>query len=540
MKLRSKIPRRRRTKFSPINVDFAAAKQVSEFSGGNEEVSCVSSKASVNRAVVKKRSFEDAVGEIAKVGCADELRRITRSYYKKLGKENVNTEVSESSCVESCPGVVDSNQKIAKLKLRVGRTVQNIENSNEIARNLKSYGEVEKAAVINQSEVVSFTSGLESVSEAKFEGKTLKIGENRDEFSEVSRNVDTFSNCESNSELFPKVIGKEFDLICSEHLEEGGENEYEYSSGTYSDVYEDVTSEFDFDDYISSDWFESGSQFSEKSETSSSPTYQLLLQFRQQFCRSSASVPKSYSPDEFILMRFEDEEHEKSYELIRSRERKQQYIRDYTEEYCSITDYGNLVIQQRLHMVHWIMEQSSSKELHKETMFLGVSLYDQFLSKGYFKNQRSLQIAGIASLTLATRIEENQPFNSVRQRMFYVGGNAYSRSEVVAMEWLVQEVLNFQCYLPTMYNFLWFYLKAAGANEEVEDTAKNIAMLALLGFEQLCYWPSTVAAGLVSLASRVVNQDADCHRVKEIHRRTKNDDLAGCIKSLEGLIKYIS
>lgn len=61
-----------------------------------------------------------------------------------------------------------------------------------------------------------------------------------------------------------------------------------------------------------------------------------------------------------------------------------------------------------------------------------------------------------------------------------------------------------------------FYLKAAGANEEVEDTAKNIAMLALLGFEQLCYWPSTVAAGLVSLASTVVNQDAACHRVREV------------------------
>ena len=64
-------------------------------------------------------------------------------------------------------------------------------------------------------------------------------------------------------------------------------------------------------------------------------------------------------------------------------------------------------------------QQSSSKELHKETMFLGVSLYDQFLSKGYFKNQRSLQIAGIASLTLATRIEENQPFNRSYLQTFY-------------------------------------------------------------------------------------------------------------------------
>lgn len=44
-------------------------------------------------------------------------------------------------------------------------------------------------------------------------------------------------------------------------------------------------------------------------------------------------------------------------------------------------------------------------------MFLGVSLLDRFLSKGHFKNKRNLQIAAIACLTLATRIEENQPFN---------------------------------------------------------------------------------------------------------------------------------
>lgn len=296
MKLRSKIPRRKRTKFSPINVDFAVTKHVNRFTE-EAEVSCVSSKVSVNQAVLKKRSFEDAVGEIAKVGCDDELRRITRSYYRKLGKENVNSEVSENSCVESCPGV-DSKEKITKLELRVGKTVRN---SNEIARDLKFDIENEKPVENNQGEVVSFTSGLESVSQAKFGGKTIKIGENREEFSEVSRNVDTVSNCESNTERLTQVTGKEFDLVCSEHLEEGGDNEFGYSSVTDSDVYEDVTSEFDFDDYISSDWYESGSQFSEKSETSSSPTYQLLLQFRQQFCKSSASVLKSYSPDEFIV-----------------------------------------------------------------------------------------------------------------------------------------------------------------------------------------------------------------------------------------------
>lgn len=46
--------------------------------------------------------------------------------------------------------------------------------------------------------------------------------------------------------------------------------------------------------------------------------------------------------------------------------------------------------------------------------------------------------------------------HSVRQRNFYIGTNVYSRCEVVAMEWLVQEILSFQCFLPTIHNFLWY------------------------------------------------------------------------------------
>lgn len=56
-------------------------------------------------------------------------------------------------------------------------------------------------------------------------------------------------------------------------------------------------------------------------------------------------------------------------------------------------------------------QQSTKKEFQKETMFLGVNLLDRFLSKGYFITERNLQIVGISCLALATRIEENQPFN---------------------------------------------------------------------------------------------------------------------------------
>lgn len=57
-------------------------------------------------------------------------------------------------------------------------------------------------------------------------------------------------------------------------------------------------------------------------------------------------------------MRFEDEDDEGSYQMLRERERRQVYLRDYVEDYCSTTEYGGLLLQERSHMIHWIIEVS--------------------------------------------------------------------------------------------------------------------------------------------------------------------------------------
>ncbi|KAI3819053.1 hypothetical protein L1987_12875 [Smallanthus sonchifolius] len=58
-----------------------------------------------------------------------------------------------------------------------------------------------------------------------------------------------------------------------------------------------------------------------------------------------------------------------------------------------------------------------------------------------------------------------------------------------------------------------FYLKAARSDEDVDKTAKYLAVLALLGHEQLCYWPSTVAASLVSLACLAENKQSSLQQI---------------------------
>jgi len=61
--------------------------------------------------------------------------------------------------------------------------------------------------------------------------------------------------------------------------------------------------------------------------------------------------------------------------------------------------------------LYYEMQHSRLMKLQPVTMFMGIGLMDRFLTQGYMKGLSKLQLLGIACITLATRIEENQPYN---------------------------------------------------------------------------------------------------------------------------------
>ncbi|KAL9352680.1 hypothetical protein Peur_055360 [Populus x canadensis] len=542
-KQRSKRHLQVRSQISPIllstNLSLNKNKGVSvdsiSCSHFGDEVSSDSSRVTVESSLIRKRKFEDSP-----------FRRITRSYYKNKEKERTSfeVEVGESSCVE------DSKNSSSK-----GIQVNYTSTLSSLHQNLNSR---KISSEIKEDDAVSVASGVESC-------LSRKTTTNREpDLSEISRNdAVSVNECVVEKQKKPNSLGggggESDDLACTEELYvDDGVSDYSSCQETlFSELQSEIfrekysSDDLDFsDDYTPSIFFESGSDFSEKSVSDSNPsqTYSLLLQYRQQFSRSSlplettksSSLLEAEYQENFAFARLDDEEDEESYKRLRERERRQLFLHDYPELYRNNTEFGDLILQQRLQMVHWIIEQSTAKEFDLATVFLGISLLDRFLAIGFFKNKSHLQIVGIACLSLATRIEENQPYNCVRQKNFNIGNNVYSRSEVVAMEWLVQEVLNFRCFLPTIHNFMWFYLKAMKAGAEVEKRARYLAVLALSDLEQLRHWPSTVAATLVILASLESNEIASYGRVIEVHVRTNENDLHQCIKSLEWLLQYMS
>nr|AVN89881.1 cyclin family protein [Cymbidium sinense x Cymbidium lancifolium] len=553
-KLRSNIQRRKRVPaFSTIGVNLSGYFLSEEEAEAESSSSCLNSEISNDLSVEfmghpKKLRSSRKIRLNKLIGCfhgdcsSDQFRPITRFYAKRInemrsrgfaiGNDRVVEPFSDSATVTKRSGPAESEGNAITIS-GVSEISTTLANDNFKTRK-------------NSSKSITKASDVSESSEANV---AIILGTSTAEASEVLVESESAIRGEETRDL-----DLESDLACPEQfLEDEGSSDYsacnqktlsELESDLFDGIHMGDSSEISLSDII-----ESPDDFSEKSRDNSIPSvaFSLLQQLWQQFNPSSFHPETNVKfqvlnelSDEFIFVRFSENDIEESYQIFRNRERKEIALHDYSDGYYGTTNFGDLILGQRLVMVNWMLEHCQAMEHQDETLFLGVNLMDRVLSRGYFQTERNLQLLGIACVTLATRLEENQPFNSVRQKSFKVGNNVYKRCEVVSMEWLVLEVLSFQCFLPTTHNFLWFYMKAARASAEVEDLCRHLAILTLLDYGILCFWPSTVAAGLVILACLATNNDSYCDVILETHLRSKTDDLPECIQSLDWLVKYAS
>lgn len=318
-KLRSKLPRRKRSNFSPIlkptvvpKLDSSSIIDPSSNLTREVEISCDStSRVSTNNKSVKKRGFGDGNGVSA------EFRRITRSYSKRMAEEK-KFEVSEaSSCVEllnsSSKSLIRKGSEVLKsvkcenddaVSVSVSVSVFGIENSDVTTRSecsivpkpLRNGRDIE-------TDVVSVSSSRLLSPQAKFEESaytTAISGPSRvdsacTKVSETTVNQGQTVNDENYGES--KLISLDFDLTCSENLSCDYE-ECNQSSSECTDVNME-SSQIEFSsDFFTSSWYDSGSQFSERSfgDTTPSPTFQLFLIYRKKFYKSEVSIPVSSEP----------------------------------------------------------------------------------------------------------------------------------------------------------------------------------------------------------------------------------------------------
>lgn len=187
--------------------------------------------------------------------------------------------------------------------------------------------------------------------------------------------------------------------------------------------------------------------------------------------------------------------------------------------------------RMRAILIDWLIEVHHKFDLRKETLFLTVNLIDRFLAKQSVV-RKELQLVGLVAMLLACKYEEVAV--PVVDDFVYISDKAYKRKEVLEMEKLMLNTLQFNMSLPTAYVFMLRFLKAAQSDRKLELLSFFLIELCLVEYEMLKYPPSFVAAAAIYTAQCTLHGVAQWSKTCEWHSSYSEDQLMECSRMIVG------
>lgn len=206
-------------------------------------------------------------------------------------------------------------------------------------------------------------------------------------------------------------------------------------------------------------------------------------------------------------------------------------------ENCSCVS-PNYMMQQadinekmRAILIDWLIEVHDKFDLMKETLFLTVNLIDRFLSQQTVMRKK-LQLVGLVAMLLACKYEEVSV--PVVGDLILISDKAYARKEVLEMENLMLNKLQFNMSFPTPYVFMQRFLKAAQCDKKIELLSFFLIELSLVEYEMLKFPPSLLAASAIYTAQCTIYGFKEWNRTCEWHSNYSEEQLLECSRLMAG------
>ncbi|XP_058009088.1 G2/mitotic-specific cyclin-1 isoform X6 [Hevea brasiliensis] len=178
--------------------------------------------------------------------------------------------------------------------------------------------------------------------------------------------------------------------------------------------------------------------------------------------------------------------------------------------------------KMRAILIDWLIEVHDKFELMKETLFLTVNLIDRFLSQQTVVRKK-LQLVGLVAMLLACKYEEVSV--PVVGDLILISDKAYNRKEVLEMESLMLNRLQFNMSFPTPYVFMQRFLKAAQCDKKIELLSFFLIELSIVEYEMLKFPPSLLAAAAIYTAQCTIYGFKQWSRTCECHSSYSEDQL---------------
>ncbi|KAL5100870.1 hypothetical protein RYX36_005197, partial [Vicia faba] len=194
-------------------------------------------------------------------------------------------------------------------------------------------------------------------------------------------------------------------------------------------------------------------------------------------------------------------------------------------------------------LIDWLVEVTEDFKLISDTLYIGVSYIDRFLSvRPLHKNY--LQLLGITAILIASKQADIS--SPPGERLCFMTDNTYTISEVIQMEKDVLQCLNSDLCYPTSRNFLrsltpFDYLVAKKYDQQLEFLACYLLELCLLSSKCIKFLPSIAAASAIFL-SRFILEPKDHPWTRELECRSgyKASDLQECVLAIHDVHSSIS
>nr|QYW07117.1 cyclin B2-1 [Dimocarpus longan] len=184
-------------------------------------------------------------------------------------------------------------------------------------------------------------------------------------------------------------------------------------------------------------------------------------------------------------------------------------------------------------LIDWLIEVHYKFELMEETLYLTVNLIDRFLAVQPLVRKK-LQLVGVTAMLLACKYEEVSV--PVVEDLILISDKAYSRQEVLDMEKLMINTLQFNFCVPTPYVFMRRFLKASQADKkDFVVTLKQLELLSffmielcLVEYEMLKFPPSLLAAAAIYTAQCTLSGFRQWSKTSEWHSSYSEEQLLEC------------
>ncbi|KAI5596562.1 hypothetical protein BDE02_02G009400 [Populus trichocarpa] len=176
-------------------------------------------------------------------------------------------------------------------------------------------------------------------------------------------------------------------------------------------------------------------------------------------------------------------------------------------------------------LIDWLIEVHYKFELMEETLYLTVNLIDRFLAVQPVARKK-LQLVGVTAMLLACKYEEVSV--PVVEDLILISDKAYSRKEVLDMEKLMVNTLQFNLSVPTPYVFMRRFLKASQCDTKLELLSFFIVELCLVEYDMLKFPPSLLAAAAIYTAQCTLSGTKQWSKTNEYYTSYSEEQLREC------------